>query len=123
MEVGHSSLELGKCRWTIATADEERTGIPEHAVHVSNQLMWRSDFRSRSKRSEFPGSATERLLRPVRQSSQKMMEKGSLLIHFLHAHNSWSIITEAVRYSTREGFQFGSIVILSSPCPIIPLSL
>jgi hypothetical protein len=56
-------------RLVAAAADEERTGIAQHAVHVMNQLVRHSDLGRGSKRSEFGRSAAESLLSPVCESS------------------------------------------------------
>jgi hypothetical protein len=52
MEMGDSRLEIGKRRWTVAAADEERTCVPQYTVHVLDQLVRRSDLWRGSKRSE-----------------------------------------------------------------------
>jgi len=68
-------------RRSVASTDEEGTGVSKDAVHVLYQLVRRPDLCSCPKRCKIRRCATQCLLRPVRKSSQEMLEQRSFFVH------------------------------------------
>ena len=52
VEVRHRSLQIRHLRRTIRATDKKCARIPQHALHMANQLQRRTDVRTRTKPRE-----------------------------------------------------------------------
>lgn len=106
----------------VTSSDEEGSCEAEHARHVPDQFRRCPDSFSRAERTELRRRVPQRLLCAIRQCREKMLEKGSFVIHMSRSSSRNSAtgrrVCQALWDVPERGFyQSGCRLPQSVPCP------
>src|ERR1043166_3116291 len=75
VEARQIAREIRQWLRLISTANEKRSGVAKHTRHVPHHLVWRSRRGPRLERCEGGRGAAKRLLRPIGERSEKVLQR------------------------------------------------
>lgn len=81
VKVRNRFLKIVQLWRLVPPAGKVGAGVPQHAIHMTNKLQRRANFRRGTKRGELRRGATQRLLRSIGQCGQEVPQHLAFHVH------------------------------------------
>jgi hypothetical protein len=66
-------IKIRQLRFTVSAAEKKSTRIPNHTIHVTNELVWRPNLFPGTKCGELGSRTTQCFLRSIRERCKKVL--------------------------------------------------